>query len=71
MVRAEILHFFAAKVPVMRLNINGNNLIVFFCVRLFVFSIGYSILHPFGIRSIVLSVYVLEEKWVCSIQLNV
>ena len=36
-VRAEILHFLAAYVPIMRLNTNGNNLIVFVCnrVRLF------------------------------------
>ena len=36
-VRAEILHFLAANVPIMRLNTNGNDLIVFFCnrVRLF------------------------------------
>ena len=33
MVRAEILHFLAASVPIMRLNMNGNNLIVFTCVR--------------------------------------
>ena len=56
-VRAEILHFLAAYVPIMRLNTNGNNLIVFVCNRLcslvlFAFSIGYSILHPFNIRSL-------------------
>ena len=63
-VRAEILHFLAAYVPIMRLNTNGNNLIVFVCnrVRLFCSRSLSDIL--FYIRSI--SVRFVLSARICS-----
>ena len=63
MVRAEILHFLAANVPIMRLNKNSNNLIVFICVRVRLICSRSLSDVLFYIRSVSVQSY-----WVCILE---